>query len=319
MGEYFPLNFTQINVAAGFNNPSTIKHRNNRSFEFWEQALFHRLCSIIDIENYPKEWDGAPKNLFYYCLYKFGFLGIFDNKKFGFTFQPCTLYGISWYYQPTNIIVANPALQESLDMEIGKDCEVLRLTPDWSGAWNIIDYYAEKLSLMDVAVNVAIANSKYPFILGGKNKSAVTALKKIVDKVESGDPCVFYDTRISDNVGTGDDSPFQEWHNQQDYILSNLLQDFQTILNNFDTEIGIPTVPYQKKERMVQSEAESKETESVTRCTTWVNCLNDSFDLINKHFGKNMKAVLHFKVESEEEDESSKNNNDRSASISEKE
>ena len=305
---YIPLNFNQINMAAGYNIPSTLKNRDNRSFAYWERSLFQRVCSIIEFKNLPKSWDGRPKNLFYYCLYKFGYLAIFNNTKFGLSFQPCTLSGYNFYYASTNCIVSNPALVQSLNLEIGKDCELLQLSPDYAGLWDIIDYYAEKLSLMDCAINVALVNCKYPYILGGKTKGAVQALKKIVDQVNKGESAIFYDSRISDDMQT-DSSPFQDWHNTQDYITDKLLQDFQTIINNFDTEIGIPTVPYQKKERMVQSEAESKETESATRCTTWVNCLNESFKVINEHFGTNMSAVLHFMDEGGESDESSKNNN----------
>lgn len=312
---YIPLNFNQINIATGYVQPSTIKNRNNKSFAFWERALFQRACSIIDFDGLPDDWSGRPKNLFYYALYKFGFLTIFDNTKFGLSFQPCTLSGYSFYYAPTNCIVSNPALTQSLDLAIGVDCELLQLSPDYAGLWDIIDYYAEKLSLIDCAINVALTNCKYPWILGGKTKGAVSALKKIVDNINKGDPAVFYDSRISDDMQTGE-SPFQEWHNTQDYITDKLLQDMQTIINNFDTEIGIPTVPYQKKERMVQAEAESKETESATRCTTYVNCLNDSFKIINKHFGTNMSAKLHFADQKGADDESSKNNDVRLTKIS---
>ena len=60
--------------------------------------------------------------------------------------------------------------------------------------------------------------------------------------------------------------------------------------NNFNTEIGIPTVPYEKKERMVTSEAESKQIESLARATIWIDTLNNSFIKVNEMFGTNISV-----------------------------
>ena len=74
----------------------------------------------------------------------------------------------------------------------------------------------------------------------------------------------------------------------------------QTILNSFDNEIGIPTVPYEKKERMVQSEAESRQVDSKARVTVWVETLNRGFKGINNLYNTNMKAT--YKYENYEEE-----------------
>ena len=62
------------------------------------------------------------------------------------------------------------------------------------------------------------------------------------------------------------------------------LRDLQTILNAFDNEVGIPTVPYQKAERMVTAEAESKEADAVSRITVWKKSLDASLVNVNKMF-----------------------------------
>ena len=67
-----------------------------------------------------------------------------------------------------------------------------------------------------------------------------------------------------------------------------------TLLNMFDSEIGIPSLPYQKKERLVTSEAESRVIDATSRATVWNTCLNESFDIINAHFGTTMSSKLRF-------------------------
>ena len=71
---------------------------------------------------------------------------------------------------------------------------------------------------------------------------------------------------------------------KQNYITTDLLQDFQTILNDFDSEIGIHTIPYQKKERLVQSEAESTEIDAKARSIVWVDTLDSSIKEVKQLF-----------------------------------
>lgn len=277
--KYTPLNYNQINAKEGCYNPSMVKSINNKTFAFWERSLFQRACSVLEFE-LPTEWDGNIKDFFYYCLFKYGFVAISKNAEFGQYFQPCTLSGFDFYYQPTDVLISNPQLNTKLS--IGTECELLKLTPDYMGVWDIISYYAEKLSVLDNAINMSLINNKFAFFLGARNKTAGEALKKMIDKANKGEPTIIYDLKLL-NDPTDKESPFQEWERKDlksSYLTTDQLMDFQTLLNNFDTEIGIPVLPYQKKERMVTSEAESKIIDSTSRSIVWYDTLISSIDRV---------------------------------------
>ena len=124
----------------------------------------------------------------------------------------------------------------------------------------------------------------------------VFKIKKIFDKVQRGDPLVIYDSKMQDDPQTKSE-PWQFLERtglKNSYITTDQLQDFQTILNNFDTEIGIPTIPYQKKERMVTTEASSKELDSTSRSIVWKKTLEESFKEVNAMFGLNLSCSLRF-------------------------
>jgi len=309
---YTPLNYDQINVLAGSYNPSPVKAYNNKTFAYWERSLFQRATSVI-VSELPDDWQGTVKDFFNYCLFRFGYLPIFERAEVGRTFQPAALSGFDWYYQPTKAIVANPLLKESLELKIGEDCEILKLTPDFMGVWDIISYYAEKLSTLDNAINMSLINNKFAFILGARNKVAGQALKKMLDKINRGEPAVIYDMKLL-NDPTDKEEPFQVWERKgslkDSYLTTEQLQDFQTIINSFDAEIGIPTIPYQKKERMVTSEADSRQNDSKARATIWIECLQSSADKVKKLYPD---ITLNFKLryEQEEEDEQLKTDTDR--------
>lgn len=291
---YTPLNYQQINIAAGSYTPSNVKSFNNQTFAFWERALFQRAQSVLDFE-VPPEWDGKVKDFFLYCLFKYGFLCISKNDEFGQFFQPCTLSGFDFYYQPTTAIIANPKL--STKLKIDKECSLLKLTPDYMGAWDVIWYYAEKLSILDNAINMSLINNKFAFFLGARNKSAGQALKKMIDLANQGEPAIVYDMKLL-NDPTDKEMPFQQWQRdnlKNSYLTTDQLMDFQTIINNFDAEVGIPTIPYQKKERMVTDEATAREYDAKARSITWFNTLTSSIEDIKKLYPDIQLSVkLHY-------------------------
>lgn len=280
---YVPMNYEQINLQAGMYSPSPVKNRNNKSFDYFVRSLFQRATTVFEWE-LPEEWDGKTKDFFLYCLFRFGYIVISDFEQFGLGFQPCGLSGYNFYYQPAKALVANPALNQSLELELGKDGQLLKLTPDYRGIWDILEFYAEKLSLLDNAVNMSLINNKYAFFLGARNKTAGMALKKMLDLVNKGEPAVVWDMKLL-NDPTDKEMPFQEWkrdHLKDSYLTTDQLLDFHTILNDFDAEVGIPTVPYQKKERMVTDEANAKLADGKARSVTWFETIQGSINEIKQ-------------------------------------
>lgn len=303
--EYIPKNYEQINLIAGTYTPNSVKPCDNYSYVYWERSLFQRALSVIRIDGLPDEWDENVKDFLYWCLFRIGFVACFNSNKFGKSFQPCTLKGYDFYYQYTEAIITNPSLKVTL--QIHKECEILKIAPDYIGIWDIISRYAERLSSLDPAIQMAIDNSKYSNIWGARNKAGAKFLEKVVDKVQRGEPAVIFDTSLLlplDKVTKEDivvDLSNKDVSNT--YIGTQLLQDFATILNEFDTEIGIPTLPYQKKERMVTDEAESKQEDATSRSKIWVNTMNGCFKKINPLLGTNMRAVHNYDVSRETSNE----------------
>lgn len=310
---YAPLSYSEINAIEGWYTPSMVKSFNNKVFIFWERALFQRAASVIDFKDLPDAWGGATKDFFTYCLYKFGYVGVFNSKEYGLVFQPGNISGFNIYYQPVKFIIANPHMQTTkTEFTIGTDVELIKLTPDYMGIWDIISYYAEKLATLDNALNMSLINNKFAFMLAAKNKQASEAFKKMIDKVNAGEPAVIYDQKLV-NDQQDKTEPWQLWsrdHMKENYLTTMQLADFNTILHNFDKEIGIPTLPVEKKERMITDEAQSTVMDAISRSEIWLETLESSLELVNNKFGLNIKAERHFKTEEVAKD-AVENNPDR--------
>ena len=274
--EYMPFNYEQLNVIAGTYTPNYVKPCDNKSYMYWERSLFQRALSVIRIDGLPDDWDENVRNFLFWCLFRIGFVACFNSAKYGVAFQPCTLKGYDFYYQFTEAIVTNPTFKRTFT--IHKDCEILKIAPDYMGIWDIISRYAERLSALDPAIEMSIENSKYSNVWGARNKAGAKFLEKMVDKIQRGEPSVIFDTSLLIPIDKVTKDDIVVNLSQKDikntYLGTQLLQDFATILNEFDTEIGIPTLPYQKKERMVTDEAESKQEDATSRSKIWVDTLN---------------------------------------------
>lgn len=290
---YVPFKYDQINIAAGTYNPSPIKAFNNQYYGYWCRALFHRLQSSIILD---VPWSGAERDFLYYCLFKFGYVVMLDHPRFGFIFQPCTLGGRDIYYQPVYTMITNPKFKKDKQKYyIHKECEVLKLTPDYLGCWDIIEHYAEKLAGLDSAVNMSIINNKFAYVLAAKTRRAAEALKKIFDKINKGESAVFFDKSIITGNPGKDDQPFnllERPNLRNSYLTPEQLNDIRQVVAMFDNEVGIPSLDYEKKERLITNEAEISTNDALSRVTVWNTCLNESFDIINARYGKSMKATV---------------------------
>ena len=310
---YTPLMYSQINIIEGSYFPSQIHTCNNLTYDYWMRTLFQKAQSVIEFKNLPEGWTGSVKDFLFWCLFCRGFVAGFNSEEVGLAFQPCGLYGQNFYYQPVEAIISNPALKtpsDGLRLKIDEECVIIKLTPDYRGIWDVLSYYAEELSSMKTTLNMSIENGKVPFVLGAKSKPMAQLLKKIFDKVQRGESLVVYDDvfkeEASKSTKAASDNPFAAFdreHLKQSYLVTENLQDMQTILNNFYNEIGIPTVPYQKQERMVDAEATSRKIASSSRLAVWIDCLTDGFDKFNAMFGTDIRVEKRFNID-EKEDES---------------
>ena len=290
---YKPYVYDELNILGSHYTPQPVKAFDNKYYRYWCRSLVQRMQSALILDT---PWKANELNFLYWCLFKRGFVAVIKTPEYGLVFQPCTIGGYNIYYQPAYVIITNPKFKNinKTKYELGSEALLLQLTPDYLGTWDIVSVFAEKLAGLDSGINMSIINNRLAWILGAKTKAASEAIKRIFDKINRGEPTVIYDKRICDDPQSKE-TPFQflERPNlRNNYLTPDQIQDQQSILNMFDAEIGIPTIPYNKKERMVASEAESREVDSLARITVWNDCLNQCFNKINEKWGTNMSSSI---------------------------
>ena len=289
-----------VDLLNGMQIPSTYYKDKSIEYRYWFRSLIHKIDSSIVFKNLPKGWSN---DFFMFCLWVRGYVLVFKtNRKDlqqygenGVVFNPCYASGFDFYYQPTIATVANPHLPTkfSYEFKLQKDnAALLKLTPDFWGVLDIIDYYASKLAELSKGIDMSIINSKFGLIASASNEAQAATLKSVMDELQKGNPLVVYKDQLkeSDEIIPRKE-PFEIWIQElkKNYILTDQLLDFQTILNSFYTEIGLP-VAIEKKERMITSEADFASAQSQARIACWVETLRESLEIINKKFNTKIEV-----------------------------
>lgn len=307
---YYPLNYDKINLYQGTFTPSD-KYSDSLVFNFWCRALYQRALSVFDFENLPTDFSRQEIALLYYLVYSNGFCGGFATEDYGVIVNPVTLSGLNVFYASESFIVTNPYLKDydnkefkiyqlGLKEKLGDEFNpeeygvVINMSPDFMGIWDIIIYYAEKLANMSAALDMNIENSKLAYVIGTNSKSGRTFLKKVFDKIKAGATAIIFDSAITPVEEFNTLETFQRDNLKSSYMVTDFNQDIQTLINQFDAEIGIVNVPYEKKERMTSFEAQSKQSDGIARACLWKDCLQRSFDEFNELFGENVKVVYNY-------------------------
>ena len=275
-----PTDFEGLNA---YNSARSVCGRvqNDYNTAFFMRALYQRVLAGTTFK-LPAHWRRG-KRYFKNVLFSLGYIGVVDTPEYGVIPQICTFSGYGLYLQPVRILVNQPLV--TFDGEIGKNCELIHLCGDFRGVWDIIEHFAIRLSVAITSLDCALMNERISLLAAGKSKQAAETLKYLYEKISAGEPFAVYDKAIKSDSLDGNDEPI--WTYAQDvsnqYISDKLLADIDTLLMQFDKEIGIAAVG-EKKERMLTDEIAMQNEDACARASTWFENLSDTFNLTNELF-----------------------------------
>lgn len=279
-GISIPADYEGLNT---YNSMRSVAGRvqNDLNTAFYMRALWQRAISGTTFK-LPKSWRRA-KRYFKNVVFSLGYIGVIDTPQYGVIPQICGFSGYGLYKQPVKMLVNQPLVQ--FEGTIGENCELIHLCGDYRGIWDIVEHYAIRLSVAITSVDCALMNERISLLAAGKSKQASETLKYLYEKISAGEPFAVFDKAIKSDSLDGSDEPI--WTFSQDvasqYISDKLLADIDTILMQFDKEIGIAAVG-EKKERMLTDEIAMQNEDACARASTWFENLSDSFDLCNELF-----------------------------------
>ena len=279
-----PIDYPHINMASSFVDPSPLHVRDSMIAGFFRRHLFEKMLSVYDW-TFPDTWlKSRAENYFLYTLYVCGYISVVDSIA-GPVPQHCSIKGRNKFYQPAQILIENPYFKE-VDGEytIGTNTELIQITPDYFGIYDIINVYASRMALADRTAGVNLANSMLSYVFFAKNKSMAESFKKMFDELQSGSPAVVVGSKLRQDL---DGEPWNLLNNNvgANFIapeIQNLMVEYE---RDFDSYIGLPNNEQKgKKERLIVDEVNANNQASASRAQLWLDCLKKSCDRVNAMF-----------------------------------
>lgn len=264
--------------------PSTVHCRDNKLQAYFRKYLFEKIISVYKW-TIPETWD---KDYFLYSLYAFGYVAVINTDKFGVIPQFGSLGGYNVFYRPTYVIITNPLLQ-TIKANIGTDCEIIKLQPDYSSVMDIVNYYADLMALCSQSVSINLINTHTATIFPASNKAQAESYKKMIDKISVGEPAVIMDKNLFDETGKPLWTPYES-NVSNLYISDKILSDMRKIEAEFDTEIGIPNANTDKRERLITDEVNANNAETALRANMWLEELKAGCGKVNSMFDIGIKV-----------------------------
>ena len=276
-----PYMYDYINAEVSQHSPSTVHTKNTELQRFFARYLLQKAMSVFKWD-LPETWD---RDYFLYVLYGIGYIAVINTDRYGVIPQQCGLEGYNIFYQPKRALVTNPLLRGLRRLEIGTQCTLIKLQPDYGSVMDLVGFYADMMALTAETAGVNLVNSRLSYVFFGKNKNAAESQKKLFDNIASGEPATFVDTALYD-VQSGNPSwiPFQQ-NVGQNYIAGDALADLRKWEMMFDTDVGIPNANTDKKERLISDEVNANNVEVTSKADLWLDQLQKSFAQTSKMFG----------------------------------
>lgn len=262
------------------------------TLNYWERSFFQRCRSLIEFEGLPEAAQGQigwDYDAFLFQLLCMGYAVVFNSRKYGIVVQPGTPSGFGLQYEPRGMQISTPFFQFDRPLEIGTECAVIKLTPDYRGVWDIIEKYAVEMQHAEVAIRQAQINSRFAYAAVVDNDKQKKTVDAIFQQLENGKPAVVVNSELKRPMGDASADwqlPIMQFDRDlsKNFILPELFEARRTILTDFYRELGVRVQP-DKKERMVVNESQSADAETFNRREVWRISLDKSLDACNTMFG----------------------------------
>ena len=271
---------------------------------FFDRYFFQKLFSVYDFK-IPEEWDS---DYFRYTLFVMGYTVVFNTDILGVVNNHGALYGRNFYYRPDRAIIANPMLKNTPELIIGRDCSLVKLAPDYRGAYDVVSTFSDLAALILQAMGVNIVNTKLAYVMSSDNKAMAETFKTMLSDIDSGQPAVAVDKALFD----ADGNPRWVMFNQnlkQTFLGNDLATLMQTIESMFLSFIGIRNVNYEKRERLISDEVNANNQNTQAIAKVWLDSMQESMKKTNAMFGTNLSVKLNDDYEVKENAGAAFNNN----------
>lgn len=258
-----------------------------------QNTIFHTLNKLMSMYEYKNVPDTFSVRNFELYLNIYGFsINAIAKPRNGdeglYTFNG-SLGGVpDIYHFPTLAIVANPALEKSLELKIGEECVVVKNDSLLQGTMKIIEKYSTLLSEAELSMYIKIISARASTLISASDSRTIQSAKDYLSDLENGKLGVIADNAFLESLKT---QPYAGSGTGAENLtdLIEIRQYLRACLNN---DLGLPSNYNLKRERISNTESQFDYEALKPFIDDMTKCRKKGIEEINALFGYNIEVEL---------------------------
>lgn len=268
----------------------------NKNLQMYNLIYHNTFNFLINIVSSLFIWKGLPKignekirsSFFEMMLATQGSACMADTKEYGLIVSPATVIGLLNIAGNPNKIQLQPAYDvdsyQILGIELDKnknDKFVWCINDNMqTGFMPLIQEVASELTEVKMALISNASQQKFPIVLY-VNRNQKLSMEILTNKVESYDHYVV----ISSDANMNEDTATGVFGRDLPFVCDKLANTYSDIMNDFFMKIGINSLPYAKKERLLTDEVNANNQAVEIASDVYLQNRKDFAEDCNQMFG----------------------------------
>ena len=188
------------------------------------------------------------------------------------------------YYLPTEYTVANPALNYSKTLKIGKDCVLFKNDSLIMGLMPMFSRYSTLLAENDVTMFLASVNTRIQTLITADDDSTKASAEEFIKHIMDGELGIIAGNAFLEGIKS---QPYlQAGHNQ----ITQLIELHQYLKAGWFNDIGLQANYNMKREAINSNEAQLNNDALFPLIDDMEQCRKEAIEQFNEMFGLNIKV-----------------------------
>lgn len=273
-------------------------------FKHYFNLILRNIFQLFKFDGLP---DTVDETFMKYCIFLNGKVTFFKLDSG----ELVALNGVysgepNLYYVPDKMLVTNPRLKKSYQMQRDVDCAVVYCSePDiynvkgnFGGLYTLISRTATMLADGDISINVSQKNKRLINVLAAEDQNTKDSIDMVIRKQYQGEPYAVVMKSLIDDVQA---VPITDKKGGTTDIMQ-LIQCQQYILAHFYEALGLQTHDNMKKERLITAEVNDNKSLAKLNINDMICTIQNGLDKVNSMFETKIRITLNPLLEQEQKE-----------------
>ena len=262
-----------------FSKASEYVMNKDRVINAYVRYMLNRTQSMFSYEGLP---ESIPQRCLELLLQTKGYCFVTMCEGELYAFDGALGGELDAYYEPTEIVITNPALKVSKSYKIGIDGVLVRNDALCVGLLPILQKYGVMLAENAISIRTVDIILRMALLISAPDDKTYTSAKKFVSDIEHGKISVIGESTFFDGLKT------HTIANSQNY-LKQFIEIEQYLKASCFNEIGLNANWNAKHENLQSSEVSLNDDFLLPLVDNMIKCRNEAIEAINSMYGTEIR------------------------------